>query len=83
MREPAIRVRGGRCQGMKVRPLLAEGDGEVILIERQASIPISKEELSTTVTHRSNSHVGSQKKGAGGVPVRLAREGGVVAMKAK
>jgi hypothetical protein len=70
---------------MKVRPTLAEGDGEVILIEfeRQASIPISKEELSTTVTHRSNSHVGSQKKGAGGVPVRLAREGGVVAMKAK
>ena len=68
---------------MKVRPTQAEGDGEVILIERQASIPISKEELSTTVTHRSNSHVGSQKKGAGGVPVRLAREGGVVAMKAK
>jgi hypothetical protein len=43
---------------MKVRQTLAEGDGEVILIERQASIPMSKEELSTTVTHKSNSHVG-------------------------
>jgi hypothetical protein len=42
---------------MKVRQTLAEGDGEVILIERQASIPKSKEELSTTVTHRSNSHI--------------------------
>jgi hypothetical protein len=46
-----------KLQKTKVRPALAEGDGKVILIEGQASIPKCKEELNTTVAHRSNSHV--------------------------